>query len=170
MENTVIIDGALQFTGMAGTVSNDSPTTGTQQSTNIIDLVNARDMGVGDDPALKLLIQIMTTFSGGTSLQVQLQGAPDNGSGSPGSYTTMWDSGAIAEASLVAGRYLANITLPRTLLPTPNTGPSAAQALPRFLRLQYVTVGVHGAGALYAAIVLDRQDYVVYPAGSTISN
>ena len=166
----MILDGALQFTGTAGTVSNDSPTTGTQQSTNVIDLVNARDMGIGDDPALKLMVEILTTFTGGTSLQLQLQGAPDNGSGSPGSYTTMWDSGAIAEASLLAGRYLANIDLPRTILALPNTGASAAQALPRFLRLQYITVGTHGAGAIYGSIVLDRQDYVAYPAGITISN
>lgn len=166
----MIIDGALQFTGAAGAVNTDSPTTGTQQSTNVLDLVNARDMGIGDDPALELLIQILETFADGTSLDVQLQGAPDNGSGSPGSYTTMWTSGALAEAVLIAGRYLANITFPRTILALPNTGASAAQALPRFLRLQYVTVGTHTAGAIYGAIVLDRQDYVAYPAGINIAN
>jgi hypothetical protein len=165
----MILDGLLQFTGTAGTVSTDSPTTGTQQSTNVIDLVNARDMGIGDDPALKLMVVIQTTFASGTSLELQLQGAPDNGSGAPGSYTTMWDSGAIAEASLVAGRYLANIDMPRTLLATPSN-PSAAQALPRFLRLQYVTVGTHTAGQLYGFLVLDRQDQITYPAGINISN
>jgi hypothetical protein len=166
-----MLDGALQFTGVAGLTTSltDSPTTGTQQSTNVLDLLNARDLGIGDDPSLELLIQIMTTFTGGTSLEVQLQGAPDNGSGAPGSYTTMWDSTAIAEASLLAGRYISNITVPRVLLPTP-TGVSAAQALPRFLRLQYITVGTHGAGALFGAIVLDRQDYVAYPPGIVIAN
>src|SRR5215469_13751774 len=103
----MIIDGALQFTGTAGIAgSTDSPTTGTQQSTNVVDLLNARDLGIGDDPALKLLIQIIATFTGGTSLDVQLQGAPDNGSGLPGTYTTMWDSGVIVEADLLAGRYI----------------------------------------------------------------
>lgn len=164
----MILDGLLQFTGTPGSVSSDSPTTGTQQSTNILDLVNARDMGIGDDPSLEILIQIMTAFASGTSLQVQLQGAPDNGSGSPGSYTTMWDSGAIAEADLTAGRYLLAGTLPRTLLPT-GTGPGK-QALPRFLRLQYVTVGTHTAGAIFGTIVLDRQDQVAYPAGINIAN
>jgi hypothetical protein len=165
----MILDGALQFTGTAGSVSVDSPTTGTQQSTNVIDLVAARDMGIGDDPSLELLIQIMTTFASGTSLQTQLQGAPDNGSGSPGSYTTMLDSGAIAEASLVAGRYILAVPLPRTLLAT-GAGPSAGQVLPRFLRLQYVTAGTHTAGGLYGAIVLDRQDQVSYPPGIVIAN
>lgn len=160
-----IIDGALQFTGTPGTVSPDLPTTGTQQSTNVLDLVNGRDLGV--DTYLELLIQIMTTFASGTSLQVQLQGAPDS-SGSPGTYVTMWDSGAIAEANLVAGRYIANVKLPRIMLATPSN-PSAFQGLPRFLRLQYVTVGTHTAGALYATIVFDRQDYITYPPGIAIT-
>lgn len=166
-----MLDGALQFTGTAGNAAamTDSPTTGTQQSTNVLDLLNARDLGIGDDPALKLLIQIMTTFAGGTSLQVQLQGAPDNGSGAPGTYTTMLDSGAIVEASLVAGRYILAVDMPRILLPTP-TGPTAAQALPRFLRLQYITVGTHTAGAIAGFIVLDRQDKISYPPGIVIAN
>jgi hypothetical protein len=41
-----VLDGALQFTGTAGTVSSDSPTTGTQTSTNVLDLLNARDLGL----------------------------------------------------------------------------------------------------------------------------
>jgi hypothetical protein len=164
----MILDGALQFTGTAGTVSSDTPTTGTQQSTNVIDLLNARDMGIGDDPALKLLIQITATFTVGTSLNVLLEGAPDSG-GSPGSYVTMWSSGVIAEANLVVGRYLSNVDLPRILLPTP-LAPSAAMALPRFLRLEYVTVGTHTAGSLFAAIVLDRQDQISYPPGIVIAN
>jgi hypothetical protein len=165
----MIIDGALQFTGTAGTAgSPDTPTTGTQQSTNVLDLLNARDLGIGDDPSLELLIQILTTFTGGTSLEVQLQGAPDNGSGAPGSYTTMWDSGAIAEADLLAGRYISNITIPRIWLPSPLA--PGKQVLPRFLRLQYITVGTHGAGGLFGAIVLDREDYIFYPPGIVIAN
>src|SRR5216683_2270226 len=166
-----MLDGALQFTGTAGSTSAmvDTPTTGTQQSTNVLDLLNARDLGIGDDPSLELLIEIITAFASGTSLQVQLQGAPDSGTGTPGTYVTMLDSTAIAEASLLAGRYILATTVPRVLLPTP-TGVSSAMALPRFLRLQYVTVGTHTAGALAGFIVLDRQDYVAYPPGIVIAN
>jgi hypothetical protein len=164
----MILDGALQFTGTAGTVSSDTPTTGTQQSTNVIDLVNARDLGIGDDPALKILVQITAAFVSGTSLEVQVQGAADNGSGAPGAYTTMISSGALAEADLVIGRYILGIDLPRILLPLP-TGPGK-QALPRFLRLQYVTVGTHTLGTLYGAIVLDREDLISYPPGIVIAN
>ena len=143
---------------MAG--SPDVPTTGTQQSTNIVDLVNARDMGIGDNPALKLLVTIKTTFSAGTSLQIQFQGAPDN-AGSPGTWTTYAESAAVAEADLIAGRYLLPMDIPR---------PPPGIALPRFYRLQYVSAGTHGAGGIYGAIVLDRADYVVYPAGITVPN
>ena len=157
----MIIDGALQFTGTPGVAgSPDVPTTGTQQSTNIVDLVNARDMGIGDNPALKLLVTIKTTFSAGTSLQIQFQGAPD-AAGSPGTWTTYAESAAVLEADLIAGRYLLPMDIPR---------PPPGIPLPRFYRLQYVSAGTHGAGGIYGAIVLDRADYVVYPAGITVPN
>lgn len=157
----MIIDGALQFSGTAGTISTDSPTTGSQTSTNIIDLVNARDLGIGDDPAMKVLAQVMTTFTGGTSLQVTVDGAPDNGSGSPGTWTTYASGPVVLEANATAGRRLCDIDLPRV---------ASGAALPRFLRLGYISAGTHGAGALYGALVLDRHDLVYYPAGLTVPN
>jgi len=157
----MIIDGALQFSGTAGTAGSvDVPTTGTQQSTNIVDLVNARDMGIGDDPAMKLLCTVRTTFTAGTSLQVQFQGAPDN-AGSPGTWTTYAESAAVLEADLIAGRYLLPMDIPR---------PPPGVPLPRFYRLQYVSAGTHSTGGVFAALVLDRADYVGYPAGITIPN
>src|SRR5215813_4954309 len=98
----MILDSFLQFTGFPATggivvtgTNYDLPTTGTQNSSNILDLhmsgipvlanlQGARDLGVGDNPALKMLVQVVTAITGGTSLQVVLQGAPDNGSGAPG--------------------------------------------------------------------------------------
>jgi len=62
---------------------------------------------------------------------------------------------------LVIGRYLLPMDVPR---------PPPGAALPRFYRLQYVTAGTHSTGTLFAAIVLDRADYVVYPPGITIPN
>jgi hypothetical protein len=179
----MILDKLLTFSGgLANTTDNlDSPTTGTQVASNIIDLgVNsgvpssangggARDIGTGDRPSLKLSAIIATAFASGTSLQLELSGAPDNGSGLPGSYTVMWLGPAVIEANLLAGMQLANIDVPR---------PAPGQALPRFLRLRYITVGTHTAGALEAQIVIDRDDQVVgitglysgYPAGLTVAN
>jgi Bbp16-like protein len=185
----MILDAQLQFTGAPATgglvvtgTNYDLPTTGTQNSSNIIDLhmsgipvlanlQGARDIGVGDDPALKLLIQVITAITGGTSLQVVLQGAPDNGSGAPGSYANWWASPVYAEATLVAGARLYDMDMPR---------PPAGIGVPRFLRLGYVSAGTHTAGSLGAWIVLDRMDQMYnatanatmggYPAGVVIAN
>ena len=159
----MIEDGALVFTGTPGSITAnfDTPTTGTQQSTNVIDLVNPRDMGIGDNPAIKVLVTVKTTFTAGTSLQVQFQGAPDAGGGTPGTYVTYAESAAVLEADLVAGRYLLPIDVPR---------PPPGAPLPRFYRLQYVSAGTHSTGQIVGALVLDRRDYVVYPAGSTVPN
>src|SRR3974390_2598432 len=99
----MILDNLLMFTGTSNGASGgvtsgpntDMPTTGAQTSSNIIDLhmlgipklvsgQGARDIGIGDDPAMKILVVVTTAFVGGTSLAVGLQGAPDNGSGAPG--------------------------------------------------------------------------------------
>lgn len=185
----MILDNSLMFTGRSngetGGISSgaytDVPTTGTQIATNIIDLGllgiplsanggGARDMGVGDYPSLKLMARVISGFANGSSLQLVLAGAPDNGSGAPGTYTTMWSSGAIALAQLTQGARLANVNVPR---------PVPGQALPRFLRLSFVSVGTFtGGGAVEATIVIDRDDQIVgttgamsgYPAGINIAN
>lgn len=156
----MILDGLLQFTGTAGSVSSDSPTTGTQNSTNVLNLNNARDLGVGDDPAMKVLVTVTTAFADGTSLQIELQGAPDS-AGSPGSYTTYASGPVIAEANLIVGNRLMDIDLPRK---------AAGASLPQYLRIRYVTVGTHTAGAVYGSIVLDRDDPVYYPQGVSVPN
>lgn len=184
----MILDNALTFTGTSNGATGgitsgaqtDSPTTGTQNSSNVVDLGvisgvpssaaggGARDIGTGDNPALKLSVIVTTTFTGGTNLSLQLQGAPDNGSGAPGSYTIMWQSpAAVVEASLLAGTPLANVDVPR---------PAPGQAAPRFLRLVFVSSGTHGAGAVEGQIVIDRDDqpvgvtglYSSYPSGTGV--
>ena len=184
----MILDALLTFTGTGNGASGapasgartDAPTTGTQTSSNIIDLGlagiptsanggGARDIGTGDDPMLKLSIIVTTAFASGTSLQVNLQGAPDNGSGAPGAYTTMWTGPVVAEAGLTAGIQYSNIDVPR---------PQPGQPLPRFLQLQYISVGTHTVGQIEGQIVIDRDDQVVgttglysgYPAGINVAN
>jgi len=180
----MILDKYLTFSGGLGgaTGQNDSPTTGTQDASNVIDLGvisgipssanggGARDIGTGDDPAMKLSVIVTTAFASGVSLGLTLSGAPDDGSGGIGAYTVMWQSPAVVlEAALTAGKQLANIDMPR---------PAPGQVMPRFLKMSYVTSGTHTAGAVEAQIVLDRDDQVVgdtglysgYPAGLTVAN
>ena len=184
----MILDNLLTFTGTSngatgGITSSayaDAPTTGTQVASNIIDLGvsglptsanggGARDIGVGDDPMLKLSALVGTAFADGTSMQLVLEGAPDNGSGAPGSYEVMWASNVYVEADLVAGAQLANVDVPRVVF---------GQALPRFLRLSFVTVGTHTAGTVQSNIVIDRDDQIMgasgaysgYQAGINVAN
>jgi len=179
----LVFTGSPTATGIAVTGTNyDLPTTGSQNSTNIVDLhmagipvlanlQGARDMGIGDDPALKLLVQVITTFGAGTNMIIALAGAPDNGSGVPGTFVSWWLSPTYTTAQLVAGARLYDMDMPR---------PPAAVGVPRFLRLNYVSTGTYTSGALFGAIVLDRMDQMYnatnnaimggYPAGIVVNN
>lgn len=178
----MILDGLLQFDNAVSLAI----AVGTQASTNVIDLGvtsgipssanggGARDLGIGDDPALKLLSQVSTAFTSGGAgtLSVALQGAPDNGSGSPGSWTTWWVSPTYALATLVAGARLMDMDMPR---------PPAGVGVPRYLRLLYTVGGATmTAGNVTSNIVLDRDDQMYqgtnnatqggYAAGVTVAN
>jgi len=173
----MILDALLRF-------SNAQAITATAVSDNVIDLGitsgipssanggGARDIGVGDDPAMKLLVQVGTAFATLTSLTVALQVAIDDGTGNPASFSTWWTSPAVAVASLVAGARLLDMDMPR---------PPQGIAVPRYLRLNYTVGGSNAtAGTLNSYIVLDRDDQMYqstnnaiaggYPAGITVAN
>lgn len=171
----MILDALNTFTALPVSTG-DLPTTGTQFSSNTIDLGllaantqaggTTRDIGIGDNPALKLVVQVITTFASGTSLQLALQGSVDNVT-----FSNFWLSPAYAEAALNAGSRLYDMDMPR---------PPDGIAVPRYLRMSYITVGTHTAGALYAGLVLDRDDQMYqgtdnsvlggYPAGIVVAN
>lgn len=159
---------------------------GTQASANVLDYGitsgipssanggGARDMGIGDDPSLKLFVEVTTTFTSGGAgtLSVAIQGAPDNGSGAPGAFTTWWVSPAYALATLNQGSRLLDMDFPR---------PPDGVAIPRYVRLLYTVAGATmTAGTVAAYVVLDREDYFYsgtdnsirggYPAGINIAN
>lgn len=149
----MIIDGLLLFS------TAQNLTTGTIASTNVIDLNNARDMGIADDPALKLAIFVTTAFSSTDSgtLTIQAQGSTDNST-----FTVYAESRAYSAADLAVGNKLFPIDWP-------HRGPG--DALPRYIRLAYVMGSLHFTpGAVTAMLVLDRQDATQYPAGLTVSN
>lgn len=175
----MILDKLLEFDPAATSVAIAA---GDQPSTNVIDLGillgipsyanggGARDIGIGDDPAMKLLVQVDTAFAsaGSTgSIQVAIQGAPDDGTGAPGSYVTM-ATGPLYVVPGV-GAQLLNMDMPR-----PKDG-----NMPRFLRLLYtIATQTMTAGTVNAHLIIDRMDqpnqasgYVGgYPAGLTVAN
>lgn len=196
----MIIDGSQLFTGTSNGASGgitlafytDAPTTGTQAASNIIDYGltgglpgvvsgtvgggGARDMGIGDKPSLKVTILCTTTFVGGTSCQFQLQGAPDAGNNTAGTYYTLWTSFAFLTAQLLAGAVLGNIDFPRELIyATTGGGPI------RYLKLNFISVGTYSASGIEAFIALDQEQAIFagvsgvvarsgYPAGINIAN
>lgn len=159
----MILDGFLAWS------INQVLTTGTIVSTNIIDLGEtsgipssasgggARDIGIGDDPAMKILVQVTGTFvgGGGTSVLPVLQGAVDNGSGAPAAFTSWWQpAAAVVTASLVQGARLMDMDMPR---------PPQGVAVPRYLQLSYTIAGTFTPSGpipctVSAFLVLDRFD------------
>ena len=174
---------AYQFFDLPSAPRDLAQVAGTYASTNVLDYGvlsgipasasggGARDMGVGDNPALKLLVQVSTTFVGGTSLQIAIQGAIDDLTGNPSTFNTCYTSPAIVTANLNAGSRLFDIDFPR---------PPDGIAIPRFVRLAYIILGTMTAGKVVAGVVLDRVDQPYsstdnailggYPAGINIAN
>ncbi len=143
----MIRDANLNFdTNLAVTV--------TATSTNTIDLGVARDMGNTDNLVVSTLVA--TTFAGGTSLQVTVEGSPDNST-----WTTLASGEAVPVASLVQGAQIANLSGIPSVDPV-NGAPA------RYLRLQYVVVGTMTAGALSSDIVMNRDNGRGYPASYSV--
>lgn len=156
----MILDSNLAF-DPAGT----SPwTVGTIASTNVLDMVNAREMGIGED--LKVSVIPAGTWAGGGTMQIQLQSAPDNGSGSPGAWTTAAETDAFTAADLNSPTFQ-HISLVGFDLPERRPG----AALPRFYRLAYVIATSNfTAGTLQAFVNLARDQNQLYPSGFTVPN
>lgn len=164
----MIRDADLQFSNNQSVVGAAGATVA---STNIIDLGvvlglpdsteggGARDIGIGDDPAMKLHVITTAALVGGAgaTLQIQFLGAPDNGAGAPGTFSVYAQSAAVAipAGGVPAGVRLFEIDVPR---------PYDALPMPRYLELGYARAGAAiTAGALTAEIVLDRFDQPMSP-------
>lgn len=111
--------------------------------------VIGQDIGAGDGVVIPYIyVDVSTAFvsAGGATLTVQLQCAPDNGSNSPGTYTTIFQTTALAVSQLGAA---SNVQFQVPPIPS-------GTVLPRFYRLNYVVAtSTFSAGALSANMVLN---------------
>lgn len=126
--------------------------TATAVSTNVIDLGAKRDLGPTEPLTVSTIVN--TTFTGGTSLQVTLQGSPDNST-----WTTLLSGGTVLLASLIEGAQIANFDMASV---DPVGG-----APYRYLRLDYIIVGTMTAGTVTSDIVSTKAEVHGYPPGFT---
>lgn len=138
-DGNLMFDASITTAGMTGV--NQFSSGATTFSTNVLDLINARDMGQGKSgkAPIEVFVLVTTAFTGGTSLNVAFQGSTDNVT-----YVTYAETSQIVAASLVAGANLFNILIPGV---QPESGPP-----PRYYRLAYTTVGAFTTGAVIAGL------------------
>lgn len=173
----MITDNKLSFN--TNWSSPQSITTVTVDSTTVIDVTGAGsgnspamiggypstntnigvDIGQGDGMAIPHVVIIVSTAfvsAGAATLQFVLQAAPDNGSYSPGTWTTLYISRVFTTAQLTAGQMLMFPCPPRAI------GGQPGEAIPRFYKLSYtVASATFSAGAVNAGILLNPPNNLV---------
>jgi hypothetical protein len=158
---------SLAFSPFASTGGTPQAITTTADSSSIVDITGAgvgnapsmigyqggltalgADFGVGGGPALPyvgVFITSVTTASG--TLTISLKAAPDSGTYTEGTYTTLYTSAALTGTTqLAAGNVL--------YFPVPPILVTMGEALPRFYKLSYA-VGSSISLSVSAAIIPD---------------
>lgn len=155
----MIIDGYLLLDSASNVLTTNLT------SSNAIDLQNARDMGVGDDPAVKFVCMVNTRFTSSSSastLQVQIISSAAADLSSPT---------VLAESSTFSAAQMDALPLFQRLFDI--DWPRSRGTLQRYVGARYIVGGpvAWSAGALTTMFVLDRDDIVLsYPPGIVISN
>lgn len=142
MDNLAVFSGSVSS---AGAISGQT-VTGTDTTvlaTNVYDTTGATGAAQAQDIAkgekLEIVANVLTAASGGTSVEIQYVSA-DNTALST-NLTVLGSSGAIAVASLTAGKQVA--------IPI---GPADPRAIRRYIGVRYVTVGAVAAGAYFTSL------------------
>lgn len=110
------------------------------------------DIGAGDGFAIPELVWNVTTAfasASSTTMQIALQAAPDNGSGSAGTYVTLVETEALTVAQLALNA--------QGQFQVPPVGLNwVGEAMPRFYRTNFiVATSTFSAGNISASIVLN---------------
>lgn len=152
-----MLDASLIFDGTIATDGSGVPSgvalTVTRASTNVLDMLANRDIGVGDELELHLNVLTAFTAAGAATLQVAYQTSADNAT-----FVDIMLSPLYPVANLVPGARIFAYKLPVSQLlddATPN----------RYHRLNYtVATGPFTAGAIFAYVTGggDRQSFRVY--------
>lgn len=165
----MLLDGALTFNSAVGT---PQAVSATADSSGIIDVTGAgsgnlptmingfpaantavgNDYGAGDGVAIPhVLVSVTTAGTGSGTIQIDLAWAPDNGSGSPGSYTILAYTPAFTGSTLVKGTVID--------IPVPPATSLAGESLPRFYKLTYTVSGSATVSVLANMVLNPEQVY-----------
>lgn len=110
------------------------------------------DVGAGDGFAIPELVwNVNTGFvsAGGATMQIGIQAAPDNGSGSAGTYQLITETAAMSSATLVANA-IGQFQIP------PVGANWVGEAMPRFYQVEFtVATSTFSAGNITANIYLN---------------
>lgn len=143
------------ITDRLNTFSNAQVVTATAASTDVLDLGplthgnTRRDIGAGEPIYLVVAALTAAAAAGAATTNIQLQTSDNNST-----WVTLFDSGALALADLLAGARPVQVAVPR--------------GVRRYLRVNYVIgTGPLTAGSFWAGLVKDVQDNTKYASGFT---
>lgn len=128
--------------------------TATRDSTNVLDMGVARDMGIGTPLYLAVFGNGLFAAAGAATLSIAFRGSADDST-----YYTYSQGAVLSIAQLNAGGYFLPIVVPRPLA-------TGAMPMPRYYKMVYtVATGPFTAGAVQAYLTIGRDDIPAYPAG-----
>jgi len=160
-----MIDATQLFDGTLGTGLNapvGDAITATRDSTNILNMLNPRDMGAGG--ALELHVVVTEAFATLTSLDIEFKGSSAVG----GTYYTLLAEKAIPVAQLIVGAPIFRYKWP--LNQVFNAVAGVLNAPPQYYKFVYTVNGSNAtAGKVFSFVNAeeDRQQFYVYPENYT---
>lgn len=155
LDNTYIFDGTLN-TGL--TAPTGIAIAATRDSTNVLDLLTARDLGAGGVCGLHVVVT--EAFATLTSLQINLQVS----SAAAGTYYTILSSPVYPVAQLILGSPIFRYDLPLNQLLNGTAG--VLNAPGQFLKLVYTVAGSNATAGKVFSYMNAEQDRVqtyIYP-------
>lgn len=159
----MILDKLLQFD--AGPTNASTIVSAGVDSTNTLDLLNPRDLGLSmDGKRVEVVFSVLTVFAasgGAASFTLQIQASVDNST-----YKILCQTDAIPKANMTAGQQI------RLWLPSMAVQPQLA-GIPRYYKCTYkATTNDFTSGTFECDLVVSAQANTppTYPAGVTVVN